>query len=124
MNKSLLIIAHGSRVKNSNNEIVTLTNQIRDQSATDYAHIAHAFLELASPNISDGIGKLVTSGSTYIDIFPYFLVAGNHVISDIPREIEMAKTAYPDITFNLLPYFGASPQIVHLIDQQLSEQTL
>ena len=115
--KSLLIIAHGSRRASSNNEVSALRDQVA--AATDvYAHVGYCFLELAQPDIQSGARTLVEQGTTELVVMPYFLVAGQHVVADIPAEIDQLRSAYPNVDIKLAPYFGSSPGVVsELIDQ-------
>ena len=53
--KILLVVAHGSRREESNDEVRDLTACLREQSGDAYAQVECAFLELAEPSIPDGI---------------------------------------------------------------------
>ena len=109
--KSLLIIAHGSRREESNLEILVLRDKIA-KSMPSIPLIEHAFLELAKPNITEGAMKLISSGATEILAIPYFLVAGQHVVADIPKEISALEQLHPNIPITIAPYFGASEGVV------------
>lgn len=113
MKKALLIISHGSRRSASNEEVVALVSRIRGQS--EGLIVAHAFLEIAEPTVSQTINRLVESGVTGIQVFPHFLAAGTHVSKDIPREVDLARTEHPDIQFNILPHLGALKELPSLI---------
>lgn len=106
---SLLIIAHGSRRAASNDEVRQLADQVRAQPGQAYDHVETAFLELAEPNILDGLAALAAQGATEIVVFPYFLAAGTHVTQDIPEAIAAFATAHPAVQVRLTPHLGASP---------------
>ena len=113
--KALLLIAHGSRRQQSNDEVIKLTNKLRDNSAAEYAIIHAGFLELADPSIPEGIKKCVVDGATSIVILPYFLNSGRHVIEDIPNIVKDSQQNYPDIDIKIAAHLGASNMIMDLL---------
>ena len=117
--KALLIIAHGSRSKEANDEVRRLAESIDEESGPAFDRVDHAFLEIASPQFDTAIADLSAAGTTEIKVFPYFLAGGTHVADDIPRVVRVAKRAYPDIDFEILPYFGALEGISSLILKQI-----
>lgn len=115
--KALLIIAHGSRKQSSNDEIATLAKAVYQQDSS-FALVEHAFLELTSPKVPDGIGTLVNQGATEVIIMPYFLAAGLHVVDDLPKLLADAEQTYKDVTFTLLKHLGAAEFMPSWILQQ------
>ncbi len=113
--KALLIIAHGSRHKDSNDEIRRLANRINENLGPAFGLVASAFLEISSPHIDSAVADLVDEGATEIRVLPYFLSAGAHVTKDIPAAIEEEKAKYPEVRFGILPHFGALQGISTLI---------
>jgi sirohydrochlorin ferrochelatase len=121
--KALLIVAHGSRRKDSNDEVRRLADRIRENSGPSFGLVASAFLEISSPQMDSAIADLVDEGATDIVIFPYFLAAGTHVATDIPRIVEEEKALRPNITFEILPHLGALQGISTLILNQIYKST-
>lgn len=117
--KALLIVAHGSRRKESNDEVRRLAQRIHENSGPAFDLVTCAFLEISSPQIDSAIADLVDEGASEIRIFPYFLAAGTHVVNDIPRIIEEEKNNYPNIDFEILPHLGALQGISTLILNQI-----
>ena len=113
--KALLLIAHGSRRQQSNDEVIKLTNKLRDNSAAEYAIIHASFLELADPSIPEGIKKCVDEGASSIVVLPYFLNSGRHVIEDIPNIVKDSQQNYPDIDIKIAAHLGASNMIMDLL---------
>ena len=113
--KSLLLVAHGSRRAESNEEIRQLTSRVAAMAAEDFELIDCAFLELAEPLIPDGIQHLVQQGATSVLVLPYFLAKGAHVASDIPEQVDQAKANNPDIAITTSQYFGASEAVPELL---------
>jgi sirohydrochlorin cobaltochelatase len=113
--KALLIVSHGSRRKDSNDEVRRLTDRVRENAGPAFDHVECAFLELSSPQLDSAIADLADEGATEIILFPYFLAAGTHVHNDIPRIIDEEKTNFPQIHFEILPHLGALQGISTLI---------
>jgi len=117
--RALLIIAHGSRRKESNDEVRRLTARIKENSGPAFDDVMCAFLEISSPQIDSAIADLADAGATEIKVFPYFLAAGTHVVNDIPRLLDDARECYPAISIELLPHLGALQGISSLILNQI-----
>jgi sirohydrochlorin ferrochelatase len=54
--KTLLLVVHGSRRQESNQEVRQIAGQLRDLE-NQYDRIECAFLELAEPSIPDGLRR-------------------------------------------------------------------
>jgi len=61
--KALLLVAHGSRRRESNEEIAILTQRVRECAGGRFDLVTCAFLELAEPSIPDGIDNAVPGHS-------------------------------------------------------------
>ncbi len=119
--KALLLIAHGSRREQSNEEVVILADRLRHKCSEQYSIINASFLELAEPLIPDGIKKCIDDGATSIIVIPYFLNSGRHVIEDIPNIVNETKQHYPDVEIKIAPHLGASPLMVDLLIASANE---
>jgi len=117
--KALLIVAHGSRRKESNEEVRRLANRIRENAGPAFDLVMAAFLEISSPQIDSAVADLAEEGATAIKVFPYFLSAGTHVVNDIPRIIREEREAHPDVHIEILPHMGALQGISTLILSQI-----
>lgn len=113
--KALLLIAHGSRRQQSNDEVVLLADKLKKNCAGQYDIIHAGFLELAETLIPDGIRKCVDDGATSIVVLPYFLNSGRHVIEDIPEIVDETKTSYPDTDIKVASHLGASELMMDLL---------
>jgi len=117
--KALLIVAHGSRRKESNEEVRRLANRIRENAGPAFDLVMSAFLEISSPQIDSAVADLIDEGATEIKVFPYFLSAGTHVVNDIPRIIREERDAHPGVHLEILPHMGALQGISTLILSQI-----
>ena len=116
--KALLVVAHGSRRAESNDEVRQLTGRLESQTESVFDRVQCAFLELAEPSIPDGLRAALHAGAEQVTVVPYFLSAGRHVVTDIPAEIDVVRGEYPDADIMLAPYLGAAPGLVDLLLQQ------
>ena len=112
---ALLLVAHGSRRQQSNNEVIALAEQLRDTSNTDYTIVQAGFLELATPSIPEGIENCIDAGATRVTVLPYFLNSGRHVVEDVPGIVESARKKHPGVDILVAPHLGASSMMVDLL---------
>ncbi len=109
--EALIIVAHGSKIKSSNDEIIEISNKIKNKNENTF----YAFLELSEPSFYDVLKEVVEKKYKKIKIFPYFLAAGKHVLADIPNIIKEFKTNHKNIEFTVLPHFGLCNGVEDLI---------
>lgn len=112
---ALLLVAHGSRRHQSNDEVIALADRLRNASGASYDIVEAAFLELATPSIPEGIAHCVNAGAERVAILPYFLNSGRHVIEDIPGIVAEAEARHPGIEIIVAPHLGASAMMVDLL---------
>lgn len=63
------------------------------------------------------------AGAQQVKIIPLFLLAGVHVMEDIPAEVEQARLELPGMTLTVTPHLGAHPGIGGLLSTRLSAAT-
>ncbi len=113
--KALLLVAHGSRRKQSNDEVVVLADKLKKNCSDQYSIIHAGFLELAETLIPDGIKNCVNDGATSIVVLPYFLNSGRHVVEDIPEIVEETRVDYPDVDIKIAQHLGASDLMMDIL---------
>lgn len=113
--KALLLVAHGSRRQQSNDEVRVIAEKLRQHCAEQYSIIHAAFLELAEPLIPDGIKMCIEDGATEVLVLPYFLNSGRHVVEDIPEIVNDTKPHYPDVDIKITPHLGGSDLMMDLL---------
>ena len=113
--KALLLVAHGSRRKQSNDEVVELAHRLKKNCTDEYGIIHAGFLELSETLIPDGIKKCVDDGASSIVVLPYFLNSGRHVVEDIPQIVEQVRPDYPAVEIKLAQHLGASDMMMDLL---------
>lgn len=120
--RALLIVSHGSRRQQSNDEVNDLAQNLGLHLNDVFDVIHSAFLEIATPSIPEGIDKCVDLGADSITVLPYFLAAGRHVAEDIPSIVDEARKKYPEISINISCHIGAFEQMPWLISQVAQHQ--
>ena len=117
--KGLILIAHGSKKELSNNEFLSLVDNVRSKDIV-FDLIDAAFLEFAKPDIKDLVEVFISKNINDIYFYPYFLNSGKHVTIDLPNIINSLKLKYSNINFKLLPHFGLSSNITDIIINDVS----
>ena len=112
---ALLLIAHGSRREESNQEVRDLGQKLMQVAGERIEHVVTAFLELAEPDIPGGVDRCVETGATQVVAIPYFLAAGRHVITDIPEQLEKARRQHPGLDLRQCDYLGRHDAITEIL---------
>ena len=113
--KFLLLIGHGSRRQSANDEIERLAHRVAALGDNDFDGVVTAFLEIAEPDIQQGITRCVELGADSIVVVPYFLAAGNHVSKDIPAEVDCARAGLGHVKIELSQYLGANDAMEEMV---------
>ena len=111
----LLLVAHGSRREESNLEVESLSKKMLKFNSNQFDEVMPAFLEFASPSITEAIQKCSEIGARRVTVLPYFLSAGVHINRDIPGEIKKATQNHPNLEINVKNYFGSREEIAELL---------
>lgn len=112
---ALIIAAHGSRKKESEQEVAALAEKLAKRSGGILDLVAHGFLQFCGPDLEAVIAETVEKGATTISIFPLFVSAGSHVRSDIPELIAQARERHPGVNFTVTRHLAVIESIQDLI---------
>ncbi len=115
MIKSLIIVAHGSRVQESNDEVRALAEAVALDLKSQFSMVTYAFLEIASPLLGEVIEQCAMQGAVQLVVLPYFLAPGRHIQNDIPNIIDEKCKKYPALNIQILPYIGKDKMMKNLI---------
>lgn len=119
---ALLVLAHGSRKKESNDEVIRLAMELDNHPGSGFDKVLCAFNQFSDPSAAQQIEVLVRMGATKITVLPYFIAAGSHVLTDIPELVNEARRVYPGVSFHLSPHFGAFRGVKDLILNELAPE--
>lgn len=117
--KGLIILAHGSKVVETNDMLVRILKEVT--SKVRYDLVEGAYLQLMDPSLDMAIDKLHEKGCKDIVVFPFFLFDGNHIREDIPAEISKIEEKYADINIKFLSNIGYDPKLVDIIIERVEE---
>lgn len=122
MKEAVLLLAHGSRRVEANEEWVAIW-QLFAKRHQDLL-IAGSFIEFAEPDLENGVRLLVEQGAEKIYIVPLFLTVGNHLRQNIPDRLKTLQEEYPNIILETTEHLGVDPLLVQIIEQRLEKQGL
>ena len=113
----IVLLGHGSRREEANEEIRTIAAMVARGEQADFYETA--FLSLTQPDLSEAAFRLVQKGVKRIIITPVFLVTGNHIARDIPEEIAKLKAVYPEIEFVMSGHIGTHPGVAEIVKERI-----
>ncbi|GMP22613.1 hypothetical protein CsSME_00000552 [Camellia sinensis var. sinensis] len=94
---SVVIVDHGSRIKESNLMLDEFAAMFRDK--TGYPIVEPAHIELAEPSIRDAFGLCVQQGANRVIVSPFLLFPGRHWHQDIPSLTAEAAKGHPGVSY-------------------------
>lgn len=115
---ALLLIAHGSRHPEANDDLHHLADQLRQRG---HNIVAAAFLELAEPDIDTAASSCVARGAETVVLTPYFLSAGVHVRRDLSAAQERLGQRFPNVRFLLAEPLGRHPLLVTIVADRVAQ---
>ncbi len=118
MTRALLLVAHGARDPRAQAEAAELAAAV--EAAHPDGPVSLAFIELARPDVPEGLRKLVEAGAARIVVVPLLFLAASHVKRDLPAHLARARTDYPGRSFRLAPPLGLHAQLVALLRRRLA----
>lgn len=123
MKKGFLIVAHGSRKDDANQQVIELVDKLNNYFQSDM--FEPAFMGLASPSLEDGIKALANKKIDQLIAYPYFLFKGMHFSKDIPNLIQaIIDKLDTRIPFKMLDPIGQNPRIIDLVQQELHDEVI
>lgn len=114
----VLILAHGSRAKETEKTFEAVVNMVKERVERP---LKIAYMEFSEQNIRKGLEELVSQGVTQIKVVPYFLFSGIHIREDIPKELHAFSDEHPEITITMADTLGADPRIADILVDRILE---
>lgn len=117
--KAVVLVGHGSRAAGFQKAMEKTASRVRARLG---CRVECAYLEIASPSISEAIEHLARSGATTIILVPYFVLGGRHVGRDIPNFLRLAKKQYRGkVRLMLAPYLGFDERLAELVMRRIRQ---
>ena len=113
--KALIIVDHGSKLKDANHMLVEITELIKKKNDGVFDIITYCHMELAEPTIEQAFDDCVVKGASYIVVHPYFLAPGRHSTQDIPRMVEEAAMKHSNVTYKVTEPLGIHEKIIEVV---------
>lgn len=113
MQRGFLIIDHGSRRAESNQQLLTMQELVQTALPDNPCLAAH--MEIADPGIPSQVNALVAAGVTHIHVLCYFLSNGRHITEDIPRLVKESLAKHPHCTYDIASALGPDQALAQLL---------
>ncbi len=138
MSSAYLLVSHGSRDPRQEIAMQQLADLVKNKLESNLPKVTFggvvspprcktlvgtAYLELNPQPLHEQIKQFsnVATGYDHLKILPLFLLAGVHVMQDIPGEVALAQQALGnDIIIELQPYLGSHPGVEKLLEKQIT----
>lgn len=116
---AILLMAHGSRRAEANQELIDLAQRLLDDRER---HIVEpSFLELAEPGIVEAGETCVRKGAEVVLMIPYFLSAGVHIRRDLADAQATLAIQFPRVDFRLAPPLGPHRLLDELVRERIRD---
>jgi sirohydrochlorin ferrochelatase len=111
--RAILLVDHGSRRAEANAQLAAVAVLVAERAPDAIVHIAH--MELAAPDIPQGVDACARDGADEVVVHPYFLAPGNHSTHDIPHLVREAAAHHPGLRVRISEPLGLHPKLVDVI---------
>jgi len=115
----VIVLAHGSKVRTGNEGLFRIVEMLRAMGKWDM--VEAGFLQLAKPGLTEVVEDLTGRGAERVVVMPLLLFSGNHVLKDIPEEIDNEREKYPEVEFCYAKNIGADERIAMIVADRVEE---
>ena len=112
----ILLVGHGSRNRDGNNEIDTFANIWRKKNPQWQIEIC--FIEFADVLLDRGLDN-AAQGAGRVIVVPLILNAAGHVKMEIPHFIADARQRHPQVEFVYARHLGAVEPVLNILKRNL-----
>lgn len=117
---ALILLAHGSPLPGWQHEV----NALADSLAVSGQFAGAAYLPPVQPSLTATVARAAAAGAGRVVVIPYFLAAGLHVTRDLPKLVEMARDAFPQLEIRLAECLQGHPALRAAILARATEAAL
>lgn len=115
----VIVLAHGSKVRTGNEGLFKIVEMLRKMGKWDM--VEAGFLQLAKPGLTEVVDDLIGRGAKRVVVMPLLLFSGNHVLKDIPEEIDNERKKFPEVEFCYAKNIGADERIALIASDRIEE---
>jgi sirohydrochlorin cobaltochelatase len=113
-----LLVGHGSRNRDGNQEILHFAAQWREQHPG--WRIETCFIEHADVLLNEGLDRAARHARRVVTL-PFILNAAGHVKMELPAAIEAARARHPAVLFECVRHLGMGRDILGVLQGQLDK---
>lgn len=119
MPSAYLLVTHGSHDRRPHVAIADLVDQVRQRLSTT---VGTAVLECSPLKLHEQIQQFsqTLEQATEVQIVPLFLLAGVHVMEDLPEQVAIAQQQVQS-KLTLMPYLGSDAGLWKLLSRHLAK---
>lgn len=114
--RGLLLIDHGSRRSDSNQQLEDMAKRVQRLRPKDAVAFAH--MEISEPTVEQAFAQLAERRVSHVDVLPYFLSDGRHISEDIPNLVRAAAAKHPGVSYKIGPALGPHDALAALLLQR------
>lgn len=117
--KGIMVLAHGSRVKETTDTIEKIVDMVKKKIGETDMPIEIAYMELCQPDIATVVKKMIGVGVDEIKVVPYFLFRGIHIKKDIPNELKAALEGHDNVKITMGDILGTDPRLADILADRI-----
>jgi sirohydrochlorin ferrochelatase len=117
MKRAVLLVDHGSRLPETQAALEQVAARVRHRLPDRIVRVAH--LELARPNVAEGVDACVADGANEVVIQPYFLFPGAHATQDLPALARAAAGRHPGVSIRVAESLGVHEGLIDAILERI-----
>lgn len=118
MSDAIILFAHGSRDPEWAAPLRALQRTVAQRRPD--AQVLIAFLELMQPDLPAALAQTAAQGARNATVVPVFLAAGAHLKTDLPRLVEAASIAHPQLAVRVLPPLGENDAVLQALAEWIA----
>jgi sirohydrochlorin ferrochelatase len=115
---AIVLIAHGSRLVEANQELFAVAERLQARGIPD---VMPSFLELAEPDIPTAAQQCVEAGAARVILLPYFLSMGKHVALDLQNIRDALAQRHPRVEFRVANPLGPHPLLERILLERIEQ---
>jgi sirohydrochlorin ferrochelatase len=105
-----IVFAHGSSVESANDAVRSAAAEMARRG--ELKHVLAAYLEGGRPDLATAARELAERGAGRVVVIPYFLTLGLHLQRDLPKLVQAARRANPDLILEVTAPLDGHPAMV------------
>jgi sirohydrochlorin ferrochelatase len=109
----LILFSHGSLLCGAGETLREHAERLR--RLAEFAAVEVGYMNYSQPPFQEAVARCAAAGVSRIIVVPYFLVPGKFVRSDLPKHIDAAKTAWPQLEFVVAEAIGYHEELADAI---------